>query len=222
MYHVNKNFLFLLLFISSVLFGALNDKSAIVYYGKKISYPMVGIHDYIIVQPNHIETSSHGFSIYKDKIYAYVSIGEMAKTVKEYSQIKEEWKIAKNDNWNSTVLDISNPKYHQFLFDKVIEPLLASGYKHFFFDTLDSYQIAASTQQERVIYEIELANFINKFHEKYPNAKLIINRGFEVIDKVHDSIEAVLFESYYSGIGPNNTYKNISSADRKWLDIHLN
>ncbi len=221
MFLVNKKIIILLLILSSAVFGALNDKSAIVYYGKQISYPMVGIHDYIIVQPNHIETSSHGFSIYKDKMYAYISIGEMAKNDNKYSEIKEEWKMAQNNDWNSTVLDIKNHDYHQFLFDEMVEPLLKLGFKHFFFDTLDSYQLVAKTKKQRIAYEIELATFINKFHSKYPTAKLIINRGFEVMDKVHNSIEAVLFESYHNGLGPNATYKKVSTADKKWLDTHL-
>ena len=223
MYLVNKKIILILFLLCSSLFGALNDKSAMVYYGKKISYPMVGVHDYIIVQPTYINSSSHGFSLYKDKMYAYISIGEMARSDQSYGKIQKEWIIAENKNWDSVVLNIKDREYHQFLFEKMVEPLLKRGFKNFFFDTLDSYQIAAKNLKERAEYEEELAYFINTFHQKYPDAKLIINRGFEVIDKVHDSVEAVLFESYVYGLGSGtHPYKNISEADREWLNIHLN
>ncbi len=223
MYLVNKKIILSLLIFCSSLFGALSDKSAILYYGENISYPMVGIHDYIIVQPSHTTTSTHGFSLYRDKMYAYVSIGEMAENDKDFKKIKDEWILSENRTWNSAVLDIKNPKYHDFLFKEMIDPLLKKGFKNFFFDTLDSYQIVAKTKKERAIYEKELANFINTFHAKYPDAKLIINRGFEIIDSVHQSVEAVLFESYYFGLGGGTTpYRIVSKKDRAWLDIYIN
>ena len=95
----------------SALFGSVNDKSAIVYYGNDISYPMIGIHDYIIIQPDHINTNTHGFSLYRDKMYAYVSIGEVHSDAKEYNKVKKSWILAENKAWKSKVLDIKNKDY---------------------------------------------------------------------------------------------------------------
>ncbi len=215
-------FLFILLFTLTSLFASLHEKSAIVYYGKNISYPMVGIHDYIIVQPNHISTYSHGFKRYREKIYAYVSIGEIDKTTPEYKEIKREWILAKNSAWNSVVLDLKNPEYVAFLFSKLIEPQRKRGFKNFFFDTLDSYQLASKTEQQREANKEALIAFIKEFHKRYPRAKLIINRGFEIIESVHDAVDAVLFESYLRGIGGKKlAYKKVSDADRKWLDVQI-
>ena len=63
--------IFLLLFSTSV-FAGLYDKSAVFYYGKEISYPTVGIHDYIVVKPKNTNVYTHGFSVYKKNIYARV------------------------------------------------------------------------------------------------------------------------------------------------------
>ena len=208
--------------LSTVMFASLHHKSAIVYYGENISYPMVGIHDYIIVQPSHINTYTHGFKIYKDKMYAYVSIGEIDATTPEYKKVKKEWILAKNEAWNSEVLDLKNREYIDFIFQTMIEPQMKRGFKNFFFDTLDSYQLASKTKKELLANEKALADFINEFHKRYPNSKLVINRGFEVIEAVHDSIEAVLFESYFQGIGGEKlAYKEVSKSDRVWLDIHI-
>jgi len=211
------------LFFSTVLFASLHTKSAMVYYGDNISYTMVGIHDYIIVQPNKINVHRHGFKLYKDKMYAYVSIGEIAKNIPEYKKVRHSWVLAKNRAWNSIVLDLKNVNYRNFLFKEMIEPQIARGFKNFFFDTLDSYQLASKTEHQRKENEKALVYFIKTFHKRYPQAKLIINRGFEVIDKVHDSVDAVLFESYYRGIGgPKLAYKKVNDQDREWLDIHIN
>ncbi|WP_345991077.1 endo alpha-1,4 polygalactosaminidase [Sulfurimonas sp. HSL-1716] len=223
MKHLCCNKIIIALFLLfNFAYASLQDKSAVLYYGENISYPMVGVHDYIIVQPDNINTYSHGFSVYKDKMYAYVSIGEIDKDAKEYAQAEKSWMLADNKAWNSKVMDIKDPNYQEFLFDKVIKPEAARGFENFFFDTLDSYRLAVKTEKEDKAYENALVSFINKFHERYPKAKLIINRGFNIIDKVHNSIQAVLFESYYRGIENKNLgYAKVSDAERKWLDKQI-
>ncbi len=207
---------------SALLFGSLQDKSAVVYYGDELSYPMVGIHDYIIVQPNHTNTATHGFSLYKKNIYAYISIGETDTNSSEFSDINSSWIVAKNEAWRSDVLDINNKEYQEFIFTHQIEPLLKQGFKNFFFDTLDSYYFYSKTPEEIQKSQQSLASFILEFHKRYPDSKLIINRGFGIIDNVHNAVNAVLFESYYRGLkGKNLAYQTVDEADRIWLDHNL-
>ena len=215
-------FIYIFLLFTSLLFGSLKDKSATVYYGSNISYSMVGIHDYIIIQPDLTNVYTHGFKTYKDKIYAYISIGEIHPHIKEYKLIKPSWVLSENKAWKSKVLDIKNREYQEFIFKKMIEPLLKKGFKNFFFDTLDSYQLVSKTKKQREENRVALVKFINEFHKCYPDSKLIINRGFELIDDIYNSIEAVLFESYYKGLrGANLEYSDVSDNDRAWLDIYI-
>jgi len=212
----------ILVLIALSLFGNIHSKSAIVYYGDNISYSRVGIHDYIIVQPKHTDPNTHGFHLYNDKIYAYVSIGEVEENSLGFAHIKQEWIAAQNKTWKSKVLDIRKKEYQDFIFKYQIEPLIKKGFKNFFFDTLDSFHFYTKTLQEKQTAQKALANFINEFHKRYPDSKLIINRGFEIIDQIHNSITAVLFESYYKGLkGEKLDYENITDKDRKWLDIYL-
>lgn len=217
-----SKFLFILFVIVTSLSGSLKDKSAIVFYADHISYPTVGIHDYIIVQPQNIDTNTHGFSIYKDKMYAYVSILEVNKDTKEYKKIDPKWIIGENSSWNSAVLDIRNKDYQKFLFEEIIEIKIKEGHINFFFDTLDSYQMYAKTTEQSKEYEDALVEFISTFHKKFPHSKLVINRGFEIIERVHKFVEAVLFESYHYGINSKDlTYKKVSLEDKKWLDSYI-
>ncbi len=214
--------LLIVLVLCSALYGSLKDKSAIVYYGNDISYPMVGIHDYIITQPYSIDPYTPGFRLYKDKVYVYVSIGEIDKNIPQYRHIKKKWIKAYNKAWKSDILDITNKEYREFIFKYFIEPLRKKGVQNFFFDTLDSYQMYAKTPSQRHRCENALAGFINEFHRRYPQSKLIVNRGFEIIDRIHDSIEAVLFESYAYGLkGEKLDYASVTEEDRKWLDIQI-
>jgi len=184
---------------------------------------MVGIHDYIIVQPSLTNVYTHGFDVYKKNMYAYVSIGEIDKNIKEYKDVKKEWILTKNKSWGSDVLDLTNKEYQEFFFKEMIEPQMKRGFKNFFFDTLDSYQLVKQTPLQRIKSKQALAHIINEFHKRYPDSKLIVNRGFEIIDKIADSVNAVLFESYYKGLGGSPlTYRDMSDNDREWLDIQIN
>jgi len=214
-----------ILLLGSMLYSSLfasSEKSAIVYYAPDIDYMKVEKNSYIIVQPNYTDTKTSGFLTNRDKMYAYVSVCEISKDVPEYAKIKKEWIIAQNSEWASEVLDIKKSEYREFLFDEMIEPIMKSGFKHLFFDTLDSYQLACKTDTERKAYEEKLVLFIKEVHKRYPKAKIIVNRGFELIDDIYESIDAVLFESYHFGLGSGeNSYRKISDGDKKWLHIHI-
>lgn len=199
-----------------------NSSSAIVYYGKEIDYGKLSAYKYIIVQGSNIDASSKKFSTYKKNIYAYISVCEMSREAKEYSKIKSEWVLSQNENWQSDILNIKSLKYQKFLFQEIIEPLYTQGFENFFFDTLDSYQMITKSKVQIESYERAIVHFIQEFAKRYPKAKLILNRGFEIIDEVHENITAILFESYYFGLGnADEPYRRVSDSEREWLDFHL-
>ncbi len=206
----------------SSLSASLESKSAIVYYGEDIPYTLAGIHDYIIVQPGHTNTYRHGFKLYDKKIYAYVSIGESQKEQPYYKELSKEWFLGDNKLWQAKVMDISNEQYHEFLFRKVIDPLMKKGFQNFFFDTLDSYHLVTKTPKEKKKMSQGVVKFIKEFHTRYPKSKLIINRGFDIIGEIHEDIEAVLFESLFYGLSSKDlSYTEVSSEDRKWLKMQI-
>ncbi len=213
----SRVFIFLSLLLVQ-LHAAHTEKSAALYYGDDISYSNLGIHDYIIVESDNISSYTHGFKTYKDKIYAYVSIGEASEYRKHFDGLKAEWKLSQNKAWKSTVLDVSNDAYHEYMYEQVIQPLVNKGYKNFFFDTLDSYQLAAKNEEQRQEFEKGLIRFIVKFKRRFSNTKLIVNRGFEILDQIHMHIDGLLVESLFYGLSlPDLAYKKVSEQDRQWL-----
>jgi len=201
------------LFFVNFLFA----KSALVYYGNSFSYCCLSDKTYIIVHPDIVDIHSKNFKKYRDNIYAYVSIVEADK----YEKVKKSWIKAENKMWGSKVLDISNKEYQKYLLEK-IEKLRKKGFKNFFFDTLDSYHLYAKKPQEIKKAQDAIVEFIHKVHKKYPDSKIVVNRGFDIIDRIHNDIVAVLFESYYRGLGDaKHPYKKVSESDRKWLDIQI-
>ncbi|MDF1883906.1 hypothetical protein JHD49_08155, partial [Sulfurimonas sp. SAG-AH-194-C21] len=78
-----SRYIFLLLIVNITLSASLLQKSALFYYGDKISYSMVGIHDYIIVEPKNTNVYTHGFDVYKQKIFARVLVSDSIETTKK-------------------------------------------------------------------------------------------------------------------------------------------
>ena len=118
-------------------------------------------------------------------------------------------------------MDLSNPRWHQFLIDKVIAPLSRQGYAGIFLDTLDSYQMVVhGSKQQR--QQQGLVQFVTKVHQHFPKLKMILNRGFEVVTDVHAMIHGVVAESLFRTWNPKTgRYHRVAQADQQWLAHRL-
>ena len=97
------------------------------------------------------------------------------------------------------MIDQSARVWPAFFSDNVIAPLWAKGYRGFFLDTLDSYQLIAKTPEERQRQELGLKNTLREVKKRWPEAKLMFNRGFEILPDIHDLAWTVAIESLYQG-----------------------
>ncbi|MDR3099697.1 MAG: endo alpha-1,4 polygalactosaminidase [Paraburkholderia sp.] len=150
--------------------------------------------------------------------FAYASVGEITPQQTYFSQLPRDWLMGRNANWASRVVDQSRPGWPAFFVRHVIDPLWARGYRGFFLDTLDSYQLVTSTDAERERQREGIVRVIRAIKRSHPAAKLILNRGFELLPQIHDDVSAVAFESLYSGWDKANArYVAVPEADRNWL-----
>jgi hypothetical protein len=128
------------------------------------------------------------------------------------------WLPGVNEAWASHVIDQTAAEWPAFFVDKVISPLWKKGYRGFFLDTLDSYHLIAKTDAARAAQEAGLVRVIRAIKKRYPKAKLIFNRGFEVLPQIHDLAYMVAFESLYRGWDAGKQrYTEVPQADRDWL-----
>jgi len=215
--------LFFILFFSKVLTAsAYLPKSAVVYYANNHPFELLGSFDIIILDSANTDSSSHGFKKYKDKIFAYVSIGEVNKNRSYYKMIKKEWIKSENRVWKSKVVDISNKDYQKFLIDVVLKDLIKRGYKNFFFDTVDSFYLFKAKDEKTDKYEDAIVNFLKEIKKRYKGVRIILNRGFEIIEKGHSFIDGVLFESLFYGLDPKTLkYIKVPPKDREWLLLQV-
>ncbi|MEQ1662696.1 MAG: endo alpha-1,4 polygalactosaminidase [Thiobacillus sp.] len=157
-----------------------------------------------------------------DTFFAYVSVGEIHPDRAYFKSVPDAWLKAPNPAWGSRVIDQSAPGWPAFFVDRIVAPLRQQGYRHFFLDTLDSYHLIAATPESRKKQAQGVVEAIRLLKTRYPDARLILNRGFELLPEIAPLVEAVAAESLFgSWDNRKQTYGKVSASDRNWLKAEL-
>ncbi|HEX5676979.1 MAG TPA: endo alpha-1,4 polygalactosaminidase [Alcanivorax sp.] len=192
-----------------------NPSSAAFYYGPDIPWNELSVFDIAVVEPAQSDSPP------ADKVaqfYAYVSIGEVLPSRDYAAGVEPQWVLGDNPDWGTWVLDLSNPALRDYLLDNLLRPLYEQGYRGFFLDTLDSYQLAATTDAQREVQRRGLQTLIKQAAKRFPGVRLVLNRGFELLPKVHQYVDAVAAESLFQRWLPSEQrYQAVSDDDRQWL-----
>ncbi len=183
------------------------------YYGNRFPAEKVNFFNKIIVQPENLPKEL--LSKYPEKFYAYLSVCESDE------KLSGNLKIGENKAWKSYIGDMRNLKYRELLEEKA-KKAYESGFRNFFLDTLDSYVPLIKDQKERERYANGIVEFIKKLKENYPESKIILNRGFEIMYKAKPYSDFLVAESLYSAYDPiNSTYYDKKPEDTLWLKEKL-
>ncbi|NOT18333.1 MAG: hypothetical protein HOP20_09755 [Sulfuriferula sp.] len=195
--------------------------NAAFFYGTPF-IPELRIYDAIIVEPDQPDFVSVPASL-QGKLYAYTSLGEVGADKPYAKSTPNNAKMTRNTAWSSDVMDQTSPVWQQFYIDKIVAPLWQRGYRGIFIDTLDSYQLAATTPAARTAQEAGMIATIRQLKVRFPGIRIILNRGFEILPQVHNDITAVVAESLFQGWdNANHRYTSVSDSDRSWLSAQLN
>lgn len=187
------------------------------YYGSTVPVSELSAFDTVVVEPDS-DFDPKAADTPHTAWLAYVSVGEINPSRAYFKEIPKGWLRGKNKAWGSAIVDQAVPEWPAFYVDRVIAPLWDRGYRGFFLDTLDSYQIDAKTDDERARQQAGIVAMIRAIKTRYPLAELILNRGFELLPQVHDLVSAVAFESLYRGWNQaKKRYIEVAPADREWL-----
>ena len=217
---MKRLWIFLAIMLTSSLVFA-TQPSIAMFYGANPPWDELHAFDVVVVEPLHVPDPKL-FANDKTGLFAYVSLGEVSPERAYLKDIPDVWKLGKNTDWGGIVLDQSRPEWPVFFVDHVIKPLWDAGYRGFFVDTLDSYQRYAISDADKSSQEAGMVSVIHELKNRYPQAKLIFNRGFEILPKVHQDVYAVAAESLLQGWDPTQRmYSPVPSKDSEWLKGQL-
>ena len=191
------------------------------YYGSEPPWDELHAFDWVVVEPGHVPDAQLAKQ-QSSELFAYVSVGEVDRDRAYLKKIPDAWRLGINRAWNSIVIDQAQPQWPAFYVDNVIAPLWQRGFRAFFLDTLDSYQLFADSDAKRTAQEDGMVAVIRLIKQRYPEARLILNRGFEILPQVHELVNAVAAESLYAGWDPvHGTYAPVGKDEHDWLQEKL-
>lgn len=215
------------LLICCFLFGiccpaaALTSPTLAFYYGDNPPLTQLLPYGRVVFEPSS-NLNPRQFTARGGVALAYVAMGEMDAHNRALYHINPKWIIGTNSTWQSQVIDQSNPDWQHYFITHIITPLWQKGYRGFFLDTLDSYQLAVPQQQFTQQQAGQIA-VIRAIKQQYPDAQLILNRGFELLPEIHTLIDGVAAESLFAGWdNRQKRYVTVPDTERRQLLTELN
>jgi uncharacterized protein (TIGR01370 family) len=128
---------------------------------------------------------------------AYVSIGEVHPHVPELKTLeKHHHVLKKNEVWGSFVVDMAAREWQDMVMDQVADAI-NQGFDGVMLDTVESPLAWAKEKGPKRYAAMREAGLliIHKIREKYPNIKIMLNRGFEILNDAAPDIDYLLAES---------------------------
>ena len=141
-------------------------------------------------------------------LLGYISLGEMESWRPDFAAVKKSGILLdENPHWpGSYFVDIRNPAWQARILDKVAPAVWAQGFHGFFLDTLDD--AGHLERLDPVRYKgmtAAAAHLVHELRQRFPTAKIMLNRAFELHAAVAQDIDFVLGESI----------RSVWSAERK-------
>ncbi len=218
--HARRQMLRALLFLLTLLafhaVAAAGPAPAVaLYYGANAPSAELKAFDIVVLDPDH-HPGPASFRTRHSEPYAYVAIGEAHPSRAYFAAIPPAAIVAANKEWGSKVIDLTHPDWPEFVAGHIVAPLWAKGFRGFFLDTLDSYRLAAKFDE--MAQQQGLVAVIETLHRRFPDIRLILNRGFEIVPQVSDKIRMVAAESLFRGWNAGSkSYTEVPEDARNWL-----
>ncbi len=190
------------------------------YYGDYPPIDKLRWFDVVVVDPSSgFDPKSYNSD--QSTAFAYLSLGELPE--KDAQAFPKEWFIGENKIWKSDIVDAANPDWQKYILNDKVDKLWQQGYRGFFLDTLDSYELAVKDKAAAQRQIDGLITLIKAIKQKHPEVKLILNRGFELLPQIHNLVYAVAAESLFAGWDQRNQrYVNVTESERTELLNQLN
>lgn len=189
------------------------------YYNNIDSVRELMSYDRVVVNSNLItEKQIETLHLANTSVFAYISIGEFSGG--QLPTSLRDAAMVENTTWHSHAMDLTYPRWQSYLLQQA-QGYLDKGFDGLFLDTLDSYMLFAQGDEQQV-QQHALISIIQRLQIMNPQPRLILNRGFTIIPKLKQPIEAVAVESLWHSYHPvNDSYLNVKKADTAWLQGKL-
>ncbi|QFT83372.1 hypothetical protein FIU88_00135 [Halomonas sp. THAF12] len=200
-----------------------SSPSVAFYYGNDAPLELLDQFDWVAIEAaNLAPRQRERLERHGTQAFAYVSVGELDAWRPQPSHLPDSVLLEDNPHWNSRVADLTSDEWQRYLLEERIQPLWNDGYRGLFLDTLDSYRLFAPEGRAARRQQQALVELIGEIRQRFPDMKLLVNRGFEVLDRIHGDIVGIAAESLYRRWNPaTGIYGSVPDTDSQWLHDQL-
>ncbi|MEL6186240.1 MAG: endo alpha-1,4 polygalactosaminidase, partial [Myxococcota bacterium] len=206
----------------AALGGAHPSAPAIAFhYGVAPPFAELSAFDWVVLDPSVLTPASR-MELPPARPIAYAAMGEVHPSAPWFGEVQAGWTLGENRAWGGKIVDLAEPAWRAFLLEKVFPELWQRGFRGFFLDAVDAHVAVVPEGPERERRWDGLVEVVTGLRARFPDAVVVVNRGFERLEALASSVDAVAAESLYAGWDPvARTYRDVSAADRRWLDDQL-
>jgi uncharacterized protein (TIGR01370 family) len=157
---------------------------------------------------------------------AYLSLTQMGKGRAEFAQaVSAGVMLEEHPVWTDAhYLDFRRPEWTRLVLDRLVPQALARGFTGLFLDTLDDAEFLESQDPVRYRGMREAAvSLVKAIRHRYPQAVLMVNRGYALMPQLAGSIDILLGESVVGSFDTKTKeYRRQSPDDIAWQVAKLN
>ena len=173
-----------------------------VYYGAHYKTLVDELSNYglVIIDPGTIPDVVERAQLRSNKtlVVAYLSVGEVRLDSPLLSEVPEDWLVGEVTPWRSRYVDVRQPGWRT-LMQREAENLLGSEkFDGLFLDTVDTIDALAHLDN----VDTGMVQLIDGLRAQFPNAVIVQNRGFKIVDRTLPSIDAVMYEDLTTNYNP--------------------
>lgn len=131
-------------------------------------------------------------------LLGYISAGEVESWRQDFAAVQQAGIVLhENQFWpGSYFVDIRNPAWRRRIVEEIAPRILQSGFHGFFLDTLDNPPHLERLDPVRYRgMTAAAAQLVRELRQRYPAARIMLNRAFELHDAVARDIDFVLGEA---------------------------
>lgn len=188
-------------------------------YGPATDPALARTYQLLVLEPDHprpIEPLRGPGSL----LLGYISLGEVERTRPSFALMAGAGALMKpNPHWpDARMADLRHEAWADHVVEELIPRILAIGYDGLFLDTLDNAE-ALEREDPRAHAGIVAAGvaLLKRMRERFPQAVVMMNRGYALLPGAAASIDALLGESMASRWSfSDKRYEKLSDADWQW------
>jgi uncharacterized protein (TIGR01370 family) len=183
----------LILPVNGAIASEKEHKNWVVYYGDAIPPEKFLPYD-LVVFDSRSHPTLRPLQNRGKILLGYLSIGEAEDYRYDFDKIKAMGVLLEeNKHWpGHFVVDIRNPKWTKYLIEEKIPEILFHRFDGLMLDTLES--ATAMEAQYPGMHKAAL-NLLQAIRTHYPEAKIMLNRGFDVFPEAAEHIDYLMAES---------------------------